>query len=91
MKKIVVQVSPNGVGPSWWSQKRRPLESPACHVIDYSWHTVTATGGFTSGADWSEAVGTDEELAERVDTWFEVHEEDPWPWRFRVLVATADS
>jgi hypothetical protein len=86
MNKVkILQVSPNGVGPSWWRQTSTLIEALGCNAVDYGWHTVTEDGGFTSGVDWSQGLETDEELEERVEAWFDAHDDDGWPWRFRVL------
>jgi hypothetical protein len=86
--RYVVLVRPKGVGPSWWR-----IES-ACHVdanlclgkpkvgalVAFAFYTVTGSGGFISEFDERFAVSGDVALGERVEAWFEAHEEDPWPW-----------
>jgi hypothetical protein len=54
-------------------------------VAEYAWWTVTSGGGFTKGFDLASAVTGDAELGERIDEWFESHEDDPWPWEIRAI------
>lgn len=97
-ERVVVMVRPRGVGPSWWprlgtdrvdilvSPRHELWYPPLGRVVEYGWNTVTDTGGFTAGFDPTSAVEGDVELAERVEAWFEAHEDDPWPWELRAVI-----
>ena len=89
--RFVVMVRPRGVGPSWWPQAvpcpvsehmgiTVVAEGRIGSVVQFIWQTATEGGGVTGGVDLAHAVAGDEELAQRVEDWFDEHEDDPWPW-----------
>ena len=86
MPRYLLQVAPNGVGPTWWKSAGQPIEAGVSKVLTYRYATVTESGGFTAGIDWEHAVDSDKDLGDRADAWFDAHEDDPWPWGFRTLV-----
>ncbi len=83
--RYVVLVRPRGPGPDYWP-KVEPFPTVFVEgelggaAVQFEWQTVNATGGFTKGFDRSSAVAGDVELGERVDAWFEAHDDDPWAW-----------
>ena len=78
-----VLVRPQGAGPLWWP-----------HVIDWDERmgkVVRFRWAATDGASYSAVINGGETfeadgIGEVLDSWWEEHDEDPWPWEFRIVV-----
>ncbi len=97
---VLVQVRPKGVGPWSWPHhdggQATMTGKSAGTVVYFEWMTISAevpprkarSRGVRVVGYSAEAAGLEvpwDRAEEVVDAWFDAHDEEAWPWEFRLV------
>jgi hypothetical protein len=92
---LVLQVRPKGAGPWSWSHTTGTGSTPGVPV-EFDWATVSVeipprksrngirVTGYSIGHFAACAIPWSR-VEEVVDAWFDAHDDEAWPWEFRLV------